>query len=759
MLHWEVITVASPSGIQHDRMGTIRKRKQPRKLVSSRGIVDDRLVLLIGLIGSLILLAGLVILIDSTIRGWTTRDLQRRAALVSRALEHDVNTLPPEELTRRLERIAADDRIIGVLACPPGAAGVANNALQGLIRCSDAIVTAAARAAGQTIDASLGGLDVLVTSHTFGEGYRLLVVQDRGFIWNRRVNILQLTLLGAGLTILVLVGMHYYGRRSERSQLHQAVRTVLDGSTESPPAAIPPHLASLISELNESVRQKRAARHAVSDLPGPEQLRRLVADRMPDTQLVLVANREPYIHTRDEDRVRIERPASGLVTGVEPLLRACGGVWIGHGSGNADKENSDSRGRLAVPPESPEYILRRIWMTRKEQDGYYFGLANEGLWPLCHIAHTRPTFRQEDWQEYKKINRRFAEAAVEEAGPKGLVLAQDYHYALLPASVRELAPDSVISLFWHIPWPNDEVFGIFPWKEELLAGMLGADVIGFHTRYHCLNFLDTAAQYLECRVDLETMSVEYQQRRTMVKPYPISIEWPYKAASREDGARLRAELGIDPDMHVVIGVDRADYTKGLIERVHAVERLFNDHPELVGKVVFVQLAAPSRSNIKTYRDFVSNLEDEALRVNRRFGGDGYQPIHLSIHGYSPREVRCHYAMADSALITPLHDGMNLVAKEYVGSCYDNRGVLILSIFAGAAKELDGALLVNPYDAVDVSSAIVRAIEMPEEEKMARMEANRAAIERNSIYDWSASLLTDMADIWEKRNASWRDNGA
>ncbi|HUO84368.1 MAG TPA: trehalose-6-phosphate synthase, partial [Thermoanaerobaculia bacterium] len=492
------------------------------------------------------------------------------------------------------------------------------------------------------------------------------------------------------------------------------------------------------------------------EVSGPDRLRRLVAETSPEAPLVLVANREPYLHEKREDAIVVRRPASGLVTGVEPLLKACGGVWIAHGSGSADRLVTGADGRIRVPPENPEYTLRRMWLSQAEQEGYYFGFANEALWPLCHIAHTRPAFRRDDFEHYERVNRRFAVAAAEEAGQDGIVLVQDYHYALLPRQLREIAPRTAISLFWHIPWPNEEIFGICPWKEALLEGMLGADVVGFQTRYHCLNFLETVQRTLECKVDFETMSVDYQQHRTSVRPYPISIALPVETATREEGRGLKSSLGIPADAHVALGIDRADYTKGLPERIDAIEVLLNEYPELRGRFVYVQLASPSRTHIKAYREHNSRLEEAVTRVNRRFGSDDWVPIQFLLKNVPLRVVRQYYAMADSAIVTPLHDGMNLVAKEYVASCVDGHGALVLSRFTGAARELEGALLVNPYDAYEVATAIHHALVMEEPEREERMQSMRNALASHTIYDWAAELLTDMADVWKRRRLQWAD---
>lgn len=484
-------------------------------------------------------------------------------------------------------------------------------------------------------------------------------------------------------------------------------------------------------------------------------LREFVEAEISSGGLVVIANREPYVHEWDaEGRAVVERPASGLVTAIEPMLRACGGTWIAHGSGSADRVHADRAGRLAVPPANPEYVLRRIWIGEEDYDRYYSGLANEALWPLCHMAYTQPSFRAIDWIAYQGVNETFARAAIDETNRGSFLMIQDYHFALVPRMVREQAPHVVTSLFWHIPWPHAEVIGICPWKEALLAGMIGADIVGFHTRAHCLNFLDSAQRYLECRVDLEDMSIEYRGHHTRVRAYPISVEWPYPSASRTEGEMLRRSLGIAREVHIGLGVDRADYTKGLIERVAAVELLLEENPSLIEKYVLVQLAAPSRTRIRRYQQLGSDLEEAVNRVNDRFGTGSWKPIVLQMRTFSSEEVSRYYAMTDSALVTPLHDGMNLVAKEYVAACEDGDGALVLSVFAGAAKELDGALLVNPYDTQEVGRAILRAIRMPLAERRARMETMRRQIAGSSIYDWSEKILTDMRDVRQQAARFW-----
>lgn len=713
---------------------------------------DERLLAVVVLVFLSGAIVAAVLWSDRVIQQWNGRDAIRRASMITSALERDAQVLAPAELLARLETMSADSRIVGIIVCR-GGDSFRSQAVPPSISCGTPLLERARAMNPEALKATIGNEELLITDHSIAKGIRAYVLQDRSYFWARRQSLLRRGAI-AGVVMLFLVGaLVYLGARLLRAGVRHRISDLLAlvARGERSHHDLPPEIATAVRSLNARVAAARDENKPTTD--GADRLRKLIATQLPDASLVIVANREPYMHSKENGVVRVERPASGLVTGVEPLLKACGGVWIGHGSGNADRETCDSKGRLAVPPEKPEYVLRRIWLTDEEEEGYYLGFANEGLWPLCHIAHARPTFRSSDYEQYQKVNRRFAEAAAEEAGEGGLILVQDYHYALLPAELRKLQPEAVISIFWHIPWPNHEVIGICPWKKELLEGMLGADVIGFHTRYHCLNFLDTAQRYLECRVDLEMMTVEYQQRTTRIRAYPISIDWPLAAPERAEGDELRASLGIPDDVHVAVAVDRADYTKGLLEKFEAIERLLELHPELVGRFTLVQIAAPSRTKIKKYRDLVSDLEDAATRVNRRFS-HAVRPIMLQVKSHGPEEVRRLYAMADSALVTPLHDGMNLVAKEYVASCSDS-GVLILSIFAGAAKELDAALLINPYDAAEVANAIHRAVTMAPEEKIARMRALRAALDRNSIYDWSGAMLSDMAEIWRNRQMRWR----
>ncbi|NLZ39676.1 MAG: trehalose-6-phosphate synthase, partial [Comamonadaceae bacterium] len=424
--------------------------------------------------------------------------------------------------------------------------------------------------------------------------------------------------------------------------------------------------------------------------------------------------------------------------------------------GSADREAVDARDRVAVPPGQQDYWLRRVWLTPEEEQGYYYGFANEGLWPLCHVAHVRPVFRESDWQAYCEVNRRFADAVVAEArGADPLVLVQDYHFALLPALIRERLPQATIVTFWHIPWPNPESFGICPWRSELLQGLLGSTILGFHTRYHCKNFIETVDRHLEARIEHEHATIAFREKETLIESYPISIAWPDErttaawppvAACRQ---RVIERLGLPADARIAVGVDRFDYTKGIIERLNAVERLLEKHPEWQGRFVFVQVAAPTRSALDEYRSFQERVQRLVERIDTRFGRPGWRPVHLLAQHHEHDAVNELYRAADLCVVTSLHDGMNLVAKEFIAARDDLQGVLVLSRFAGAARELPEALIVNPYHVEETADALHRAASMPPAEQRERMASLRATVREFNVFRWAGRMLAD-AGRWRLR---------
>jgi trehalose 6-phosphate synthase len=552
-------------------------------------------------------------------------------------------------------------------------------------------------------------------------------------------------------------------------------------------------LANEVTSLAENLTRARAAaeaearlRDAAEHVWTADRLAVHVRERLGSGRLFVVSNREPYMHVRRGAETECVVPPSGLVTAIEPVLQACDGTWIAHGSGSEDAAFVDAHDRLRVPPDEPRYTLRRVWLSPEEEAGYYEGFSNEGIWPLCHIAHTRPIFRASDWDYYQRVNAKFAEVLIEEMRDTEhpVVFVQDYHFALLPRMIKEARPDARVAIFWHIPWPNAEAFGICPWQAELVDGILGADILGFHIQSHCNNFLETVDRVLEARTDWEHFSIRRRGHLSLVRPFPISVAWDEHTAdtaayrgdrpgfsgvpvlvedflgadnNNQDSTEimygpLHRELGIE-GQHLLLGVDRMDYTKGIVERLLALEYLLEEHPWYLEKIVFVQIAAPSRTRIPSYVGLRTQVEETVERINRRFETSRWKPVILIERQCSHQEVGRYYRAADVCLVTSLHDGMNLVAKEYLAARKDCEGVLILSRFTGAAQELRDALLVNPYDVQQVGEAIRTALEMSAGETRLRMERMRHQVKEHNVYRWASNVLTDVCAVRLEDEAS------
>lgn len=524
-------------------------------------------------------------------------------------------------------------------------------------------------------------------------------------------------------------------------------------------------LAREVETLTESLAAARAAAEAEARLRAAgeslwtaERLSVHMRDHFGASRIFAVSNREPYMHLRKGREIQCVVPPSGLVTAIEPVLRACDGVWVASGSGNADKETVDSFDRLRVPPDDPRYTLRRVWLSEEEESRYYDGLANEGLWPLCHNAHTSPIFRPADWDCYQRVNERFATALLEEmeGSIEPIVFVQDYHFALLPRLVKAARPDARVAIFWHIPWPNPEAFLICPWAAEILDGLLGADLIGFHIPMHCTNFLAAVDRVFEARTDREHATVIRHGHVTTVRPYPISVAFTGSAprpvddeadeASREKlRDQLLREFGVRAES-LAVGVDRLDYTKGILQRLLAFEHLLETHPWQRERLTLVQIASPSRTRIPAYEELHRRVNEEVARINQHFQTSRWRPIVLIERQADHREINRWYCAADLCLVTSLHDGMNLVAKEFVAARDDEDGVLILSKFTGAAVELRDALIVNPYDIVGTAEAMHRGLEMGRDERRDRMQRMRRQVMENNIYHWAASVLDSLRRI-------------
>ena len=531
--------------------------------------------------------------------------------------------------------------------------------------------------------------------------------------------------------------------------------TIMRGDVLAPLISEVAQLAKSLATARVRAEEEARLRVQAESLWTANRLKEHMRVELKGKKLFLISNREPYMHTKDGLNIKCITPAGGLVTALDPVMRICDGLWIAHGSGEADREFTDSADKLRVPPEEPAYTLKRVWLTKEEEDGYYYGFSNEGLWPLCHITHTRPVFRLEDWVYYQKVNEKFADALLKEIADEEapLVLIQDYHLALLPLLIKEKRPDARVAIFWHIPWPNPEAYGICPWHQEILMGMLGADIIGFHIQFHCNNFLDTVDRFLESKINWEQFCVDRGGHSTMVKPFPISVS--FEGTSSEKDAAVSEKTffresilkGMDVQAEYLgVGVDRIDYTKGIPERFRAIERFLEKYPEFVGKFTFIELGAPSRTHIKRYRELTSEVEEMADKINWRFRIAGWKPIVFLKAHHSHDDINHFYRASDVCMVTSLHDGMNLVAKEFVVARSDEDGVLVLSQFAGASRELRDAIMINPYDIEEMADAIHLSLTMEPSARTERMKRLRTVVRENNIYRWAGNLITTLARL-------------
>ena len=483
-----------------------------------------------------------------------------------------------------------------------------------------------------------------------------------------------------------------------------------------------------------------------------DRLRRLVNREIGDYRIVVVSNRQPYIHELVDGELKVSTPAGGVTTAIDPLMQECAGTWIAHGGGAGDYLAVDEGNRVMVPPDDPSYAMRLVWLNDEEQRGYYYGVSNDGLWPLCHNAYIEPTFVQSDWEIYTSVNRSFASQVLEEIGDgPAAVFIQDYHLALLPRFLRDADSDVITAQFWHIPWPNYEIFRICPWQEELLDGLLGNDMLGFHIGDHCNNFMEAASRILGARVNGEYSLVHHRDDSTLVRPVPISVDFQQLEADAQseeveaEMERLVSEWGLE-DKVVGLGIDRIDYTKGIPHRIRAIGRFLERNPQYIGKVVFIQAGVMSRTNIIAYQELADQIERLLDDVNTRFGTDDWQPIMYMPTDLPYLTLMALRRLARFCVVSSLHDGMNLVAKEYVASRFDHDGVLILSPFTGAALELTDALIVNPYDVERFADSIRQAVEMPRMDRQVRMANMRAVVQENNIYKWAARSLVDMMQV-------------
>jgi trehalose 6-phosphate synthase len=480
----------------------------------------------------------------------------------------------------------------------------------------------------------------------------------------------------------------------------------------------------------------------------------LIESKLKDFSIVTISNREPYIamHTNEEITHKGPGAFGGMAVALDSAMQACKGLWIAWGSGDADKENVDKFDHVKVPPENPKYTLRRVWIGEKDILGFYFGASNQTLWPLCHpMTHVRPEFKPKFWRTYKKINRLYAKTCLEEIKRKKkvIVFLQDYHLTLCPKFIREKRKDVFLAHFWHIPWPPPEVFSICPWKKEILEGLLSNDLLGFHISDYCKNFLATVKKELKAKVNHKKSLVEYKGHKTWVKPFPISIDFKLLDKTSRSGEVEREIGGIKtafPYKFLGIGVDRIDYTKGIPERLKAIDRFLEKYPEYQKHFIFFQAATISRIVVPAYKRINEEIDLLVSTINQKYKSGHWKPIiYLKEKIPLPRLIGLH-KRADMAIVSPLQDGMNIVGKEYVAAQSNLNGVLLLSPFAGAGKELKQALLVNPRNIEKFADTIKKALEMPKEEKKKRMQALRKVVKENNIYKWVGDIFSEISKL-------------
>jgi trehalose 6-phosphate synthase len=720
---------------------------------------------------------GVTPLVDRLTQRWFVRDMDIRAELIANAIREPlferIAAGKKGKVSEFFSSITQDERLWALGYCanpqsPPQASRAfpAEISCDGLARWMDA--------EDPLLAGSRGPLHVAVkplVDESTDLGH-LVLVHDMSFVERRSAETKRylfyfVAALAAAVSLITVI----VAQISWRGWV-AGMRSLLRGEgllREPVPKVDVPEFRPIARDLQRLIRDLEAERGTRDETQinwSPEALRTILHGELRGDDIIVVANREPYIHQRRGEKIEIQHPASGLVTALEPIMRACSGTWIAHGSGSADRNVVDENDRIEVPPGNPAFAIRRIWLTPEEEAGYYYGFSNEGLWPLCHIAHVRPTFRSEDWAQYVAVNRKFARAVVAEAKTRNpIVLVQDYHFALLPRMIRDEMPEATVIAFWHIPWPNPESFAICPWREDILSGLLGSSILGFHTQFHCNNFVDAVDRFLEARVDRESFSVTRGGKLTAVRRYPISIAWPPDPGLlgkpvEQCRADVRQAHSLPPGHLLGVGIDRLDYTKGIIERFRAVERLLESQPEWLGRFSFIQVAAPTRSGIDDYQNHEAAVRALATRINERFGRGGRDsppPIILKVEHHEPRDVYEYYRAAEFCVVSSLHDGMNLVAKEYVSARDDERGVLILSQFTGAARELPEALIVNPYDSDQFAAALHLALVMPAAEQRDRMRLMRGLVAEFNVYRWAGRMLLDAATM--RRRSRLADGAA
>ncbi len=700
---------------------------------------------------------------------WFRSDVNLRAQLVVNSMGPTLGALldtqSEADLRNYLAAITNDERLLSIMLCRQNGTMIyKTDRTPDAVTCQSTYGIPDGGSAVSQLKSGSVQISAFPFTTSLGVPFRVMVIHDLSFIDRRQSTARNhvLALAGVAGTILALtVGALFWllVRRWVTVLVGdiRGLRFLDDAKSEAQSWPVLKQVRRALRDIETTQRLEIDFRENWT----PQALQQVVRENLDSPEMFAVSNREPYIHNKGPDGPVVQVPASGMVTALEPIMRACAGTWVAHGSGSADRDVVDGKDHVRVPPEDPSYTLRRVWLTPEEEEGYYFGFSNEGIWPLCHLAYVRPAFRESDWNQYRAVNERFANVVADESHTRNpVVLVQDFHFALLPRFLRSRKPDATIAVFWHIPWPNAETFGVCPWKEEMLTHMLAADILGFHTRHHCQNFLASVDRFIECQIDHEHMTVTLRGHVCRVVPYPISIEWPPRwligipeiEACRR---KVRERHGIAPEVAIGLGVERWDFTKGIVERFLALESLFDKEPTQRGKLSLLQVAAPTRSKLPAYQALQEQTLSEARRINEKFGTATWKPIVLVDHHQEPREVFELFRAADFCVVNSLHDGMNLVAKEFIAARDDEDGVLILSSFAGASRELPEALLVNPFDVAETAAAMLQALQMRRDESRIRMKAMRRTVKENNVYRWAGRMLMDAAQVRQRQSLQRR----
>lgn len=719
----------------------------------------------------LVLVLGLLVAVvtDQLSVKWFTRDLELRGRLIARTISEPIYVSLRAKQFKKIEELFAhvvqDERLAGLELCDAKGNEVAKS---GIIPRELGCAVIVRKIVGrQTVEVNGKSLFVSVETlkdSSLGEFF-LVHAHDMAYVERRTDEAKQYIFIIFVAIMGILSAVVFFISKMSLKEFVYSMRSLLRSTVIRERVPSPAELKPLVRDLKFWVNELESNRiiRDESQLSWTSQsLRQILTNELAGNEVLIVSNREPYIHVRENSHTRVQIPASGLVTALEPIMRACSGTWIAHGSGSADREVVDDHDKVWCPPGEHSYSLRRVWLTEYEEKHYYYGFSNEGLWPLCHIAHTRPIFRTEDWETYKSVNQKFADALFEEIKTDApVILIQDYHFALLPRLIRNRYPDAVIITFWHIPWPNAESYGICPWREEILDGLLGSSILGFHTRFHCNNFLDTVDRYIECRVNRDSSTISFKNYVTAVRAYPISIQYPSRfvenlPSKQKSRNYVTEQTGVGSETKIGVGVDRLDYTKGIVEKFFAVERLFELDPNWIGKFTFIQIGAPTRTSIPTYKSVHEEIVHHADQINKKYQTKDWTPIVLQARHHDADEVYQYLRSADFCFVNSLHDGMNLVAKEFIASREYDDGVLILSQFAGASRELVEALVVNPYNIDQCAASIKMALEMSPEEQRLRMKNMKSVVQEYNVFRWAGRMLLDAARLIRSKKFLYRD---